>query len=629
MRTDDALAVAYENRLAPQRCIPVEILPAKKDNPQATKIASEAEALFGQEGVGIHPDTMADIHGCLVNHGVAFAVLTTNPREDGSRIDVELKFWPIEFVRWDPLFRVFKARVDPASVPNGEIDPEDIKTYGPVGSYELPIVHGDGRWVIFKKHDWEPFKQEAALLSAALVWARHAFAVRDWAKGSVAHGAAKVVGEMPAGVSLQDADGELTDEAAAFLELLRSMASDDAPVGIQPSGSKVQFLTNTSTAWQVWSELVKNAEAAAARIYLGTDGTLGSKSDAPGVNIEALFGVATTRVQGDLACLERGIDTGVIEPWCAMNFGDSTLAPKRRYQIPDEDADAVAESFAKRNASFWLDLKGAHDSGIAVDQKYVDELARKHNVPAPTLKELPPVAPPKTAAPPAPAPVQKPTAPAPQPTMHRAEPDPTIKILVAAADDAAEKLEAERIARALAEQTAAARAEQIETEQLARILAERSAAERAEQLEAERTGRALAQRLEAERTAQLEIEREDRARAEQATANVTAKLEAERIARALAAQNAEATSKLLKDERAERARAEQTNAATVARLEAERSSTKTETARVDAAEHAARMTAALIADIREAEQLGRAFTPEEIETLAELYGVPAPKQREA
>ena len=51
MRTDDALAVAYENRLAPQRCLPVEIVPAK--GARGVSIAGEADALF-RLGEGFH-----------------------------------------------------------------------------------------------------------------------------------------------------------------------------------------------------------------------------------------------------------------------------------------------------------------------------------------------------------------------------------------------------------------------------------------------------------------------------------------------------------------------------------------------------------------------------------------------
>ena len=97
MRTDDALFVAYDNRLAPQRCIKVEIKPAA--GARGASIAKEAEALFGQNGVRIHPDAIADVHGCLVNHGIAFAVNTATLRDDGSRFDVEMHAWPRKYWR--------------------------------------------------------------------------------------------------------------------------------------------------------------------------------------------------------------------------------------------------------------------------------------------------------------------------------------------------------------------------------------------------------------------------------------------------------------------------------------------------------------------------------------------------
>ncbi len=363
MRTDDALFVAKANRLAPQRSIEIAIIQGK--GARAESIANEADALFGAKGVGISSETVADIHGCLVDHGVAFATVTTTLREDGSRFDSMLKAWPVEFVRWDPNERAFKTRIEEGG--------------------EETIVHGDGRWVIFTKNELEPFKH-GTLLPAALVWARHAYAIRDWAKGSVAHGNAKVIGEMPEGVPLQgDGANGLSQEAAAFLDVLQAVGSADAPAGIKPAGSKIDYLVNSSTAWQVFSELVSNAEKAAARIYLGTDGTLGSQGGAPGVDVQALFGVAATIVEGDLECLERGIKTGVIEPWCALNFGDSTLAPTRKYMLPDPDKQARKAALAERSAAFYADLKGTRDAGIPLTQEHIDALAAAYGVVAPKL----------------------------------------------------------------------------------------------------------------------------------------------------------------------------------------------------------------------------------------------------
>lgn len=382
MRTDDALAVARSNRLAPQRCIGVEIVPSA--GTAGSKPAKEAEALYGQGGIAVSPGTLADINGCLVDHGVAFATNEWTVREDGTRTDCEVRYWPIEHVRWDSYQRCFVTRIDMASAADEG------------GGSEVPIVHGDGRWIVFSTHEHEPFKQEAAILPGALVWARHAYGLRDWAKSSVAHGSAKIVGEMPEGTALQDESGT-TPQGAAFLELLRALASSDSPVGIRPSGAKTEFVTNTSTAWQVFNELVLNAEKAAARIYLGTDGTLGSQGGAPGVDVAALFGVARTKVQGDLSAISRGLDTGSIQVWCALNFGTSVAAPTRKYQIPDEDEDAYRASYGARKTAFYADVQGARDAGFDVTQTVVDALAKKHDVETMLLKPTAAVAEPVAA----------------------------------------------------------------------------------------------------------------------------------------------------------------------------------------------------------------------------------------
>jgi hypothetical protein len=377
MRTDDALFTAYENRLAPQRCIGVELVPAS--GRRGASVAAEAEALFGQNGVGVRTETLADINGCLANHGIAFGVNRWNPRDDGSRVDVEMHTWPIEHVRWFPQMRCFQATMFDGSL--------------------VPIVHGDGRWVIFTKHEIEPWTQEACVLPGALVWAAHAFAQLDWAKGSKSHGDAKFIGELPEGTSLMQTDGSLTAEALAMVDLLKDLAGGATQAGIRPAGSKVDLVTNTSTAWQVWSELALSREKAAARIYLGTDGTLGASGGAPGVDITQLFGVATTKVQGDLSCIERGLLTGVSEPWTAINFGDSSLAPFRRYLMPDSDANAERDAYAKRLANFHTAIEKLRANGFTVDQAIVDDLAKRFDVTAPQLPEKATSAPSITLAP--------------------------------------------------------------------------------------------------------------------------------------------------------------------------------------------------------------------------------------
>lgn len=376
MRTDDAIFTAKDNRLAPLRSLEVEITPAPGKRGEA--VAREAEALFGQHGIGIDNGAIESIHGALVDHAIAIGYNVPTVRDDGSRIDFHHRYWPLEHVRWDETQRTLMTQVE--YIPDAE-----RKILGIAGLHEVPITHGDGRWVVYTNHAHAPWAQSACVLAGALVWARHAHAIRDWAKGSTAHGNAKVVGEMPEGMSLVDETGAMTVQARAFLALLQAIASVDSPVGIRPTGSKADYITNNSTAWQVWDELVKNGERAAARIYLGTDGILGSVGGAPGVDIASLFGVATTKVQSDDACISRAFSTGVLQPWAAMNFGDSRLAPVRGYKLPDPDAAAHFADTKARDEAFHAELDRMRKSNFVVDQHVVNRVAKRYGVEPPTL----------------------------------------------------------------------------------------------------------------------------------------------------------------------------------------------------------------------------------------------------
>ncbi len=372
MLTDDALFTAYSARLAPAKAIKVDMEPAST-KAKALSVADEAEGLYGQGGPGLSLETTLSILGCLVTHGVAIAYLEPKTREDGSRVDFFAKCWPIEHVYWSEAERCYMTRI--------KGDPDE------------KIVHGNGRWIVFQGHELDAFKHDACLLPAAIVWPTHAYARRDWSKGSVAHGSAKVVGEMPSGMPIQ-ADGAdtLTPEAAALYEALRAIATGDSPIALRPSGSKIDFMVNSSTAWQVWLELVKSASVAAARIYLGTDGILGAQGGAPGVDLSILFGVASTKLQGDFEVLTRGFQTGLVDVWTAVNFGDSSLAPKRVYLLPDpdkaaklkEDKERRAELHARRKA-FFEDIDLARKNGFVIDQEHVDALAEEYEVEPPKL----------------------------------------------------------------------------------------------------------------------------------------------------------------------------------------------------------------------------------------------------
>lgn len=404
---DDALFTARKVRLSPVQALSIDIQAGR--GPKADVIASEAQALFGSAGIAIGSETERSIRQHLADHGVAFAAVSWVPRADGSRLDPLLTAWPIEFVWWHPTDDCYVTQLrhfdeDPELSPSMS-QPAPVATSVPIER----IIHGNGRWIVFRKSEVLPHRMDAAVLPASLVWASHAFAMRDWRKGSSAHGNPKVVGQLPEGTALTDEAGALTTDAAAFLQLVSAVASQDQPVGIKPFGSSIDYITNPSRAWEVWKELADKAEKAAARIYLGTDGILGAQGGAPGVDVQALFGVATGEIQSDLAAIGRGIQSGLISPWAALNFGDDKQAPTRSYVFPDPDESAVREDFAKRNAAFLSDVQQYRAAGFVVDQALVAKVANAHGVPVPMLPAAP-------AAPVTPAPVGGAPATPPTPT---------------------------------------------------------------------------------------------------------------------------------------------------------------------------------------------------------------------
>lgn len=356
LRSDAALFVAWLNRLAPQRGLPVEIQPPNKTG-AALKVAAEATALYGPGGIGATSDTFTSLDDSLTNHGVAFGVNELRVRDDGSRVDLFHTSWPIEHVRWDAYRCTFLTRT--------EAGPEEV------------ITHGDGRWTVYRLAEIEPWKH-GAVIPAGEVWGDRRYAVRDRSKAGTAHGNAKVVGTLPEGMAIDSPEG------LALLEMCEIIASVDAPFGVKPFGSAIDYITNNSQAWQIFRETILANDKDAAKIYLGSDGTT---IDAGGNYIKSrmLFGVRNDLVEGNLNALQRGFKQGCLDVWTALNWGDSTIAPNRVYLMPDADQDARRDSLAMSTANFFRDIASARSSGFDVTPEYAAKLAVSYGIEVPPM----------------------------------------------------------------------------------------------------------------------------------------------------------------------------------------------------------------------------------------------------
>lgn len=361
MRTDDAIFTAYQARVATQSAVALVWRAAQTSSGPA--VLERAQLL-----IRASQHVRQSILGTMSLHGIAIGYVeqSVSDTPSGPAISFTLTEWPLEFVRYVVSDGTLETRVRDGMTP-------------------VKITHGDGRWIVFSKFGVLPWTQDAALLPAALLWAAHAEGLADWAGASAAHGQPRIMGELPEGIPLGDGLGGLSPDAQTYLDLLTDLINGAAAAGIRPFGAKSEYLSNESTAWQVFKELITNRESAAARIFLGTDAILGSRGGAPGVDVAALFGIATTRIQGDFEALERGFFEGLILPWCALHGVAPEDAPRLVYELPDVDADKRSEQEAAAIARLADAVDAMKRAGLEVGQDVLDALVQVLGVSVPCV----------------------------------------------------------------------------------------------------------------------------------------------------------------------------------------------------------------------------------------------------
>ncbi len=361
MTRDDAIFVARSNRTAPVTAVATALV--AHDSARGRALCARARL-----SVQIPRTVLADLDETLVEHGVAIGYVEHEPNADGTAIDFRLTEWPLEHVEVDPQTQTLYTYA--AEEPGARV----------------PIVHGDGRWAVFRHRASKPWRKTACVLAAGFVWAAHAEGIADFSAGSRSHGLAKLLGELPEGVDVVDANGMLTPYAQRFLDTLQALVEGSANAAVRPAGSRTEWLASGASAWQIFLENIVSREKAAARIYLGTDAALGSVGGAPGVDIAKLFSIAASKLQGDFEALTEGLASGVYEPWAAINTGDSRYSPRFTFLLPDPDAYSKIEERAAARKRLTETIAGMKAQGLVVDQALIDTLAREYSVtPAPRL----------------------------------------------------------------------------------------------------------------------------------------------------------------------------------------------------------------------------------------------------
>lgn len=333
---------------------------AGSKNERGEAIRREAEASFGVRSPSFAPGVLADIFECVAMMGVGVSQNIWTPREDGTRVDVRLEPWPTEALMVDPTTRALKA----------------LTSDGPVD-----VVHGDGKWVVTQLHHTNPWRW-GAIVALAMAWPDRAYGIRDRSQNAETHGQGKPIGTLPENVTIDSPEGRM------FVTQMRRLQHARSGM-LKPYGTTLEYLESSSSAWQIFREIIGSNNSDIAKILLGQDGTV-NNSGGNYIKSDVLFGVRNDIVEGDLRAMESALTLGTLRPWTALNFGRLDAYPMVEWLMPDADEDARAESLGKRTAAFNDAVDTYRKNGFVVDQPVIDRIASEFGIVPPVLEEKAP-----------------------------------------------------------------------------------------------------------------------------------------------------------------------------------------------------------------------------------------------
>jgi hypothetical protein len=354
MARDSAIQIPRSNRNSASSVISTAI--TCNDSARGKAIANKC-----RKSVAIPRSVLTAMHYTLVEHGIAVGQIEQTANAKGTRIDAAIREWPIDAVKFD----------------DGSNQLLALTTTG-----NVPIIHGDGTWVVARYTSQLPWRTHASVSCAGLIWCAHAESLADWQAASKVHGMAKLLGQLPDGVRITDEVGGLTAIAQAYVDMLTALAEGDTPAGVSPFGAKAEFISSDSSAWQVFDRSVAGREKAAARLYLGTDATLGAIEGAPGVDVSKMLGVVTTQLQKDFTAISLALNSGLLAPWMLANYGAVAYAPSFRFNLPDPDTEQTRNNASTNYARFAKAVTDLRAAGIAITPERIRDLAHEFGVEA-------------------------------------------------------------------------------------------------------------------------------------------------------------------------------------------------------------------------------------------------------
>ncbi len=225
---------------------------------------------------------------------------------------------------------------------------------------QQPIFGGNGHWVLHAPHGEHRGWVRGAMRAVAPWWLARNYALRDWARYSERNGMPWVVGKTPAAANKDD-----INNFGNALALLGQESVLTIPQGVQENLSYAIDLleAKTADASNAFRSLI---EICNTEITLSLNGT-NLTTEVSGGSLAASKTHKQNDnqiVQSEGRALALTLETQIMRPFTAFNFGDPRYTPRAAWDTsPPEDEEAKGRSFE----SFAKGLSDISAAGYEVE----------------------------------------------------------------------------------------------------------------------------------------------------------------------------------------------------------------------------------------------------------------------
>lgn len=231
----------------------------------------------------------------------------------------------------------------------------------------IPIVPGDGRWILFTPYGSRRPWASALYTKLAIPWLLKRFSLEDRANHSETLGSPIWVGTA--------SQGSTEKQRSKFLSQLRSLGKSGKVV--LPNGWDFNLRESTSKSWEIYTEQVKWANEEFA---IGIAGQLVTTEGTSGFSNGSIF----ENIKGDYIRLDGQRLSGCIreqglEHWARLNYGQRKDAPWPQWATEKPlDLAVAADSIGKLGQSIKAMDEALAPHGMKVDAK---KLVDQHGIP--------------------------------------------------------------------------------------------------------------------------------------------------------------------------------------------------------------------------------------------------------